>query len=419
MEDNFEKKSGKKVGVIISVIVVLLVAAIAAGFIYLSQARKPEKIFSKAIEDAFEMKEKEEAKSAKIDLELSMEMKSNDSEIVMINEVLKSVKLHSTTEVDIDKQIFNENLKVTYAGEEIVSADALIQGNGMYFYLKDIYSKYISVPEEYFAGEDLSAIFEVETEISPEKLVKDIEKVLLDEISSKEFKKENVELNGNNVQKSTVKLTSKELLEILVKVFEVINEQQPTEEFEELIEDLKLEVEYVDDTNMYMEISLYTKGLTNELVKAEITIVNVEYDEKMVFEINKEAEKKYNMAFIFNGQKLMEITLKTEDDNKGTIKIKINIDEENSVTLKIKYKIDNNAKIEKRDVSNNISIDNLTDADFEEMYTNIENNTILYSIIQQFMATEDYYYEDEYYYDDEYDYYYDDEYDYTYDDYIY
>lgn len=414
MEENFEKKSGKKVGIIISAIVVLLIIAVAVGFIYLSQARRPVKVFSKAIEDAFEMTEKKDSRAAKIDLELSLEMKSDDPEITMVNEILKSLKVHSATEVDIDKQIFNENLKVTYAGEEIIGADALIQENGMYFYLNEIYSKYISVPEEYFAGEDLSEIFDVETEISPEKLVKDIKKVLLNEVNSKEFTKENVELNGKNVQKSTLKLTPKEVLQITVKLLEVINKQQPTTELEELIDDLKVEVEYAEDTDNYMEISLYTKGLTNELVKAEIVLVDVEYDEKIVIEMNKEADNEYKIAFIFNRERLMEITLKTEDENNGNIKIRINIDEENSMTLKIKYKVDNNAKIEKRDVSNNISIDNLAEEDIEEMYTNIENNTILYSIIQQFMVTDDYYYEDEYYFDDEYDYYYDDEYDYIY-----
>lgn len=414
MEDNFEKKSGKKVVTIVSVLVAVLILAVAAGFIYLSQARKPEKVFSKAIEDAFEMTEKKDSRAAKIDLELSLEMKSDDPEVTMVNEILKSAKLQSTTEVDIDKNIFNQNLKVTYAGEEIIGADALIQENGIYFYLKEIYSKYISVPEEYFAGEDLSAIFDVETEISPEKLAKDFEKVLLDEIGSKEFTKGSVEINGKNIQKSTLKLTPREVLEIAVKLLEVVNEHQSTAELAELIEDLKVEIEYVEDTDNYMEISLYTKGLTNEIVKAEIAIVNVEYDEKIVFEVNKESDNEYKMELLYNREKIMEIQLKTEDENKGTVKLKVNIDEENSITLNLKYNIDNNPKIEKRDVSNSISIDNLTESDYEEMMENIENNTILYSIIQQFMATEDYYYEDDYYYDDEYDYYYDEN-DYTYD----
>ena len=425
MEEKFEKKSGKKVVTTISVIVVILIVAAVAGILYLNYTRKPEQVFSHAIEDIFKPLEKDaNERKAKIDLELSMEMESDDFEISMANEMLKSAKIKSTTEIDLDKKIFNENLGISYAGQEIISVDALIQNEKMYFYLNEIYSKYIEVSEEYYGGEDLSSIFETNTEISADKWMKDIKQILLDEIDSKEFTKENVELNGEHVQKSTLKLTPKEILEITEKILEKYNEYMPTEETAELIEDLKTEIEYLEDTENYVDISIYTKGLKNEVVKAEIVIVNMDLQEVICIEINKNAENETSIKFLMNendievsgATEIFEMIIKEDEENKGTVELKIeNVDDDMAITIKIKYAIDYNATIEEKNTSNSISIDDLTEEDYAEMYENIENNPILYSIVEQFIGVEedDYYYEeDDFYSDDQYldDYIYDDEY---------
>jgi len=405
IEEKFEKKSSKKVAITISIIVILLIVAVVAGFFYLSYTRKPEQIFSKAVSEVFEPLEKDSSeKRAKIDLELSMEMESNDFEVAMANEMLKSAKIKSTTEIDLDKKIFNENLGISYAGQEIISADALIQNEKMYFYLNEIYSKYIEVPEEYYGGEDLSTIFETNTEISEEELVNDIKQILLDEIDAREFVKENVELNGENVQKSTLKLTPKEILEITVKILEKYNEYVPTEEKAELIEDLKTEIEYSEDTENYLDISIYTKGLKNELVRAEIVMVDKELEEAICIQASKEAENTMIIKFLINEQasningatEMFIITIKEADENKGTAELKMeNVDDDMSITIKIKYAIDYNATIEDKNTSNSISIDNLTDEDYAEMYENIEKNPILYSIVEQFISVKEDNFDDE------------------------
>ena len=335
-------------------------------------------------------------------------------EILNPQHLLKSIKLKSTTEIDLDKKIYNGNLQASIAGQEIISADALIQNEKMYFYLKEIYSKYIEIPEEYFGGEELSTIFETDNEIPEEDIIKDIKQILIDEVNSKEFTKENVELNGENVQKTTLKLTPKEVLEITVKVLEIYNDYMKSEETTEIIKDLKEEIKYADATENYMNISLYTKGLKNDIVKTEIVIVNMDVEEVICIEFNKNTENETSIKFLMNendiavseATEIFEVIIKEDSKNQGTIKLKMkDIDEEETtISINIKYAYDYNAKIEKRNTSNSISIDNLTDEDYAEMYENIENNAILYSIFGQFMYTEDDYseYEEDFYYDDEY-----------------
>lgn len=390
MEENFEKKSTKKVGIIIAVIVILLIAAAVGGVIYLNSTKNPEKIFAKTVEDMFEMTEKENAKSGKVELELSADIEANDPEIRAMNEFLKEIKLKSTTEIDVDKKILNENLTATYNGEQVISLDALVQNETMYLYLKDIYSKYIELNEEYLEGVDLSTIFETTTNTVSEDLLKDIKQIILDEIEKREITQEKVEVDGENMQKSTLRLTPKELSEIVLKMLKKIYEYQPIAELAELIEDLEYEIDYMSDNKNYVDISIYTKGLQSKLVKAEILLVNVEDDEVIVFELNKKSENETAISIAINEEskkvsgatKIIELTVKEENENKGTITIKINIEEEYSIALKIKYAVDYNAKIEARNTQNSIDINSLTEADANEMIENIQNNEILYGIIQ-------------------------------------
>ena len=114
MEENFEKKSNKKVGIIIAVILILVIfTIIAGGLISLTNNKKPEKIFAKTVEDMFQMSEKEvNARTAKVGLELSADIESTDPEIRAMNQILNAIKINFTTELDLDKKILNANYDI-------------------------------------------------------------------------------------------------------------------------------------------------------------------------------------------------------------------------------------------------------------------------------------------------------------------
>ena len=396
MEENFEKKSNKKVGIIIAVILILVIfTIIAGGLISLTNNKKPEKIFAKTVEDMFQMSEKEvNARTAKVGLELSADIESTDPEIKAMNQILNAIKINFTTELDLDKKILNANILATYDDEQIVSLDGLIQDEKLYVYLRDLYSRYIEVNEQYLEGMDLSTIFETTSDTASKDLLNDIKQILLDEINSREFTQEKVELNDKNVQKSTLRLTSKEVLGITLKIMEKVYEYQPTEEYRILIQDLKDEIEYSEETNNYIDISIYTEGFKNEMVKADIVLVNVEADEVIVFEVNKNSRNETVISMAINEEstqvsqaaKLIELTINEENENKGSIEMKMNIEEGYSVAVTVKYDVEYNVTIEERNTQNSIDIDSLTDADFNEIMSNIQNNEILYGIIESMIA---------------------------------
>ena len=399
-EKDFEKKPKKKVGLIITVVVLVLVALIAAGgFVYLKFFNnKPQKIFEKAISKAFEMTEKTAKNEGKLDIELSASLNSTSQDMMMANTYLQMIKLNLTTEFNMDKKVLNQGISVSAFDEPVLSVEGLIQDNNIYFLLNNIYSKYIQVPSEEMEGVETNEIFNTENIEVSEKLVKELKQILLDEVNSKELTQENVEVDGDKLTKTTVKFTAKEIEQIITKLTVELYKISPVNDVKNIVEGLEqIEIDEEDAENdNYLEISIYTKRLTGKIVKTEIAMINVADDEAIVVTIAEKEDEKVEITFAMNEDSIatnkavtmFTLTIKEEGENKGTVTLKANIDETaSSVTITAKYSIDYNAKVEPKNVRNSINANDLTEEDMNEMMTNIENNEFLYSIIQSLSTT--------------------------------
>ena len=399
-EKDFEKKPKKKVGLIITVVVLVLVALIAAGgFVYLKFFNnKPQKIFEKAISKAFEMTEKTAKNEGKLDIELSASLNSTSQDMMMANTYLQMIELNLTTEFNMDKKVLNQGISVSAFDEPVISVEGLIQDNNIYFLLNNIYSKYIQVPSEEMEGVEPNEIFNTENIEVSEKLVKELKQILLDEVNSKELTQENVEVDGDKLTKTTVKFTAKEIEQIITKLTVELYKISPVNDVKNIVEGLEqIEIDEEDAENdNYLEISIYTKRLTGKIVKTEIVMINVADDEAIVVTIAEKEDEKVEITFAMNEDSIatnkavtmFTLTIKEEEENKGTVTLKANIDEAaSSVTITAKYSIDYNAKVEPKNVRNSINANDLTEKDMNEMMTNIENNKFLYSIIQSLSTT--------------------------------
>lgn len=399
-EKDFEKKPKKKVGLIITVVVLVLVALIVAGgFVYLKFFNnKPQKIFEKAISKAFEMTEKTAKNEGKLDIELSASLNSTSQDMMMANTYLQMIKLNLTTEFNMDKKVLNQGISVSAFDEPVISVEGLIQDNNIYFLLNNIYSKYIQVPSEEMEGVEPNEIFNTENIEVSEKLVKELKQILLDEVNSKELTQENVEVDGDKLTKTTVKFTAKEIEQIITKLTVELYKISPVNDVKNIVEGLEqIEIDEEDAENdNYLEISIYTKRLTGKIVKTEIVMINVADDEAIVVTIAEKEDEKVEITFAMNEDSIatnkavtmFTLTIKEEGENKGTVTLKANIDEAaSSVTITAKYSIDYNAKVKPKNVRNSINANDLTEKDMNEMMTNIENNKFLYSIIQSLSTT--------------------------------
>ena len=390
-EKDFEKKSKKKGLIIFIVILAIILLALGGGYAYLKIANKPEKLFGKLIDEAFELKE--DVKSYRMELGIAASVNTDNEELKAI---IEGLKVKSITEIDLNKKIFNENLKISHEDNSIIDLNALIENDKAYIYSKDLFSKYIQIPEEDVG--DLKNVF-TQTDTDNKALENDFKQILKDELKPERLSQENVTLNGKRTTKSTLKLTAKETLELTNKVLSKVYEYTKEENLKTLIEEIDTTIKDEEyNSKDYIEITLYTQGLKSELVKAEINVVDMDYEEiVLLLEINIETKNKYEIRVLSNEEstkkeeaaEMFTVKVHLEDEHNGTIKVKLNIDEDSSIIIKMDVKEEINPTIENRDVQNSVNMNELTELDYMEIYNNLQKNEILYNIFLSLMFNTD------------------------------
>lgn len=386
-EKDFENKPKKKGLIIFIVILAIILLALGGGYAYLKIANKPEKLFSKLIDEAFEFKE--DVKSQRIELGLAASVNTDNEELKALIECLK---VKSITEIDLNKKIFNENLKISHEGNSIIDLDALVKNDKAYIYSKDLFSKYIQIPEN-DVGE-LENIF-IQTDVDYKALEKDLKQILKDELKPERLSQESVTLNGKRTTKSTLKLKAKDFLEVTNKILSKVYDYTKEENLKTILEEIYTTTkEEANNSQDYIEISLYTQGLKSELVKAEISLVNMDYEEiALLLEINIEEKNKYEIRALTNEEstkkeeavEILTVKVHLEDEHSGTVKVKINIDDNSSIIIRMDIEEEINPTIENRDVQNSVNFNELTEIDYMEIYNNLQKNEILYNIFLSLM----------------------------------
>lgn len=389
-EKDFEKKGSKKAWIISGIVLVVILIAIAAGlFAYSKINQKPNKVFAKLIEDTFETLEEDSKKrTGKVNLGVTASLSGTSSEIDAINAYLGVMKLNLTTEVDLDKKIIIETASANILGEPVINLQVLMQNNKVYGYLKDIYSKYIELPEDALEGENLSETFEV----NEQNIAKNAKEVLNNVINSKEIVQEKAKVDGKNALKTTIRLTPKELLEITDDILKKEYENNQTDKLKTSIENLEMMIEDLEEGENYVDVSVYTNALTSQIIKTEFKFVSYADNIAFTIEIEKVSGKESEIRVLLNDEidnaassakEVLTIKVNKENDKEGTVKIKTTIEEGYNVILKIDYSVEHNINIESRDVSNSIKADELTEEDYEEIRKNIQENPMLSAIMQQ------------------------------------
>ena len=141
-------RKNKLLFILIPVIIILL--AVLGGFIYLKLNSNPKKIFTGAINKAFEFLEVKEDKytTVKSKVELSGSIESEDESVKEVKDILENSKIAINSEVDTKNLFANEDIQVVYNNEDLINLDAVIQDEKIYIKFRDWLDKYIEVPIE-------------------------------------------------------------------------------------------------------------------------------------------------------------------------------------------------------------------------------------------------------------------------------
>lgn len=407
-EENFEKKSSKKALKIVLLVILLLAIAGVILFLVLNKMNsKPEKVFNKAVEQMFEASDKvEDYKTVKMDLELSagVEVAGSSSidsdvksQIDMISSILKTAKLRANIAYDLENQVIDTELSAKYEGKDVISFEAIVQNGKAYAYLKDLYSKYIELPiEELEEDLDLDALFEMTA--TSTKVSKDVKEILKTKIEESEFEDEEVEVEiagkDKKVNKSTLRLTAKEVSEIAYDILSKVKEYQTNSEVKYALEEILEELKDVDETENYVDIAIYSEKTGNNIVKVDIVMVN-KVDEQVIAMAATEVEdKKWEIVLSMNeystsvkdATDLFKVEITEENENEGTVSVIAEV-EGLEITLNVDYKVEYNEDVAKKNVKNSIKADEFGEEDLMEIYENAQNNEILKAIIDMAMQT--------------------------------
>jgi len=402
MENNEFSKKTNKTPIIIGVLaIVLIVVAIAVGF--LLKGKSPDKIFKTAINEFSDKLVKEIDKSMvdEFDLknnDISMTGKLTFDTNEDLNELdaLKNYTYGFSVDASLAKKIAKVTVSLNESSKELLSAKVILQNNKGYMDVPGILPYMLDLGNMDTTNElELDGLsFNKE---DYKKLIEETKNMILDTLDAEKFsvnKDIHKSYNGKEVdateyvylldeenQKRTVEEISKKVLENeeylnLVSKMSMVS----VEEIKKNLEEAPNTYEYVAD----MQIIITTTGVMNEAIKLEITedktsISYTDYNEKEIIKIddveleitgNEDAK---TIKFDYEDYK-GEITLeqKKETSSKYSTDMKADITVKGTnVKVNLSGTIDYNANVSKENVSNAKTQDEITEDDSVEIYMNL------------------------------------------------
>ena len=357
------KKSNKGLVAVLAIIVIAIIVGV--GYYFL-RPTSPKDVFVGGINSAFESSEKqlaEEVKKINTTVTLSGNIESSDEEINQVAKYINEGKMSYNVQLDKETKKILLSANIDYKDENLLSGK-LYYANGdenVYLYVQDLFDKYFkfNLKEAVKDEDDLSSIQNMFNgdasttvgKIDSKKVVTILKDTIVSNLKDEYFTKEKVD----GLTKNTMKLTITELKQIIKNITtslkdnqEFLNCFEKKEEIKEGLEDLLKEINEADTNEgiSNIEVSIYTKGMKNEVEKFEIKLTNSK-SEQMIM----------NMV----------------ETEKGKFVIDADIPEVGKVKLNIEVKNDTNTDIENVNVSDSVEINNMSQGDMLKLYGNLMN----------------------------------------------
>ena len=373
-----EKKSGLKYFLIF--IIILLLGVIGFGYYYIS---KPDVVFTTLLNKVYkEALDEEKFNQLKMTANMNIKIDAKE-EYKDYTDIINNINLRMIEHIDLTDSTFKIELGADYKEKLLANLNAYYKDNTMYFELKDIVDKIIKVDAKDEMSEDLK--FDDSFINDTEVIANNIYEALKLSLKKGTYVSSDAKINGNNVSKNEL-IINNENKNTLVNTFidYLLNSEDfissiskiANKEKQEII-DLLNESKKLEDLKEEIHVSIYTKKLTNEFVKLEISynknnISLLKQEDNYKIEINNESNTKIvsNITIDEKNNKLTIVTENTFDDIKVTV----------NTNISITY----NEKLDKPNVENAITIEELSEEDTNNMIENLTKNEGVSEIIESF-----------------------------------
>lgn len=377
MDDNFftEKElrnanrgSIAPVVVVIFVIIALLGLAFFGGKYYLA-SRNNIKIF---MNDYFNELEENIGKNNSTSGSLSLNVNGDTTDKEKkIFKILNNLDFSMNYGIDTKENITNIDISTNYYGDKLININTYIEDNNIYLSSSDLYSKYIKIENKKEANSENKSMTNDDYKV----IINSISTAVSESLKEEYFTKNWVKLDGKSVNKVELLLNNNNIKIINENIINNLkNNNNFIDSFGKLIGKKTMEVKELLDkeikevnSNEYsdIKISLYTK--ITKFVKLEITsgedkIVVKSNDKGYSFEIvDSEDNNTYNGTIEIN-------------NNSDSTTYNVNVKDSNNLEIKINNTINKTTKIEKKDVSNSILLEDITEKEYEDIINKISNN---------------------------------------------
>lgn len=365
---NANRGSIAPVVVVIFVIIALLGLAFFGGKYYLA-SRNNIKIF---MNDYFNELEENIGKnnSASGSLSLNVNGDTTDKE-EKIFKILNNLDFSMNYGIDTKENITNIDISTNYYGDKLININTYIEDNNIYLSSSDLYSKYIKIENKKEDNSEKKSMTNDDYKV----IINSISTAVSESLKEEYFTKNWVKLDGKSVNKVELLLNNNNIKIINENIINNLkNNNNFIDSFGKLIGKKTMKVKELLDkeikevnNNEYsdIKISLYTK--ITKFVKLEITsgedkIVVKSNDKGYSFEIvDSEDNNTYNGTIEIN-------------NNSDSTTYNVNVKDSNNLEIKINNTINKTTKIEKKDVSNSILLEDITEKEYEDIINKISNN---------------------------------------------